>query len=148
MVAALLFVFVVGSAFILSSIGIVPIVDANGLSWDNSAYVADQQGETTRYVAKLAADTAQSADNNATWRTIAIAAAVFGVLALAIAQWGITMRERHQAQLKLQMYLAYLGVSGHVGQLDGQLGVFDHDHGEFIPAGVALLEMRSNGNLR
>lgn len=141
---ALLFVFVVGSAFILTSAGTAPIIDANGLSWDNSAYVAHQQAETARYVAKLAADTATSADNNATARTVAIALAVFGVLALAIAQWGITRRHEAETQLKLQMYLAYIGVNGEVGKFNGQLGVFDHDHGEFVPAGVALLEMRDN----
>ncbi len=144
MLLAILFVFVVGSAFILSSIGIAPVVDGNGLSWDNTAYMAREQARTTRYTVWQQEQTKRSADDNVTWRTFAIVAAVFGVLALAIAQWGITRRERYQAELKLRMYLAYIGVNGHVGKLDGELGVFDHDHGEFIPAGVALLEMRDN----
>lgn len=144
LVSAMIVMFLLTCAFALSSIGIAPVIDSNGLSWDNSAYIAQQQSDTTRYVAKLQADVATSADNNATWRTIAIVGAVFGVVALVIAQWGITRRERYRAELKLRMYLAYIGVNGHVGKLDGELGVFDHDHGEFIPAGVALLEMRDN----
>ena len=143
-VCALLFVLVFMASMVLSSIGIAPVIDANGLSWDNSAYIAHDNNRTQQFVVQQQELTKRSADDNATWRTIAICLAVFGVLALAIVQRGITRRQQMQTQLKLQMYLAYLGVNGEVGRYNGQLGVYDHDHGEFVPAGVALLEMRNN----
>jgi len=144
MVMALLVVMVFMSAMILASVGIAPVVDSGGLSWDSSAYVAHDANRTARYVVEQQEQTERDRHANESLRTIVIVGALAGVLVVAIVQYNRTRRQQQATQLKLQMYLAYLGVNGRVGKLNGQLGVYDHDHGEFVPAGVALLEMREN----
>ncbi len=143
-VGALLFVTVFLAGMLLSSIGIAPVIDANGLSWDNSAYIAHDNNRTTRYVAEQHEQTVRNHDNNQTVRWLVVVGAGAGVLVVWAVQHYRTKRQQAETQLKLQMYLAYLGVNGEVGKHNGQLGVYDYDHGEFVPAGVALLEMRNN----
>jgi len=142
--AAVLVVFVLTCVFVLSSIGIAPVIDGGGLSWDASGYVTREANRTTRYVVEQQQQTERNRQDNETLRWLAVAGAVGGVLTVWAIQHNRTKRQQAETQLKLQMYLAYLGVNGEVGKHNGQLGVYDYDHGEFVPAGVALLEMRDN----
>lgn len=145
-------VFVFSAAFILSSIGIAPVVNSDGLSWDSSAYVAHDANRTTRYVAEQENKTERNKQDNETLRIVAVVVAVMGTIALIAYQRERTKRhnaallaQENETRMRLQMYIAYLGMNGAVGRYRGDLGVFDRDRGEFVPAGVALLELKGNG---
>ena len=49
---AILVVFVMTSLFVLASVGIAPVIDANGLSFDATGYVTHEANRTVRYVAE------------------------------------------------------------------------------------------------
>ena len=143
--AAIIVVFVLTSLFVLSSIGIAPVIDSSGLSWDSTGYVTHEANRTQRYIVQQQEQTERNRQDNETQRWFAVAGAVAVVLVVWAVQHYRTKRQQAEMQLKLQMYLAYLGTSGHVGTLNGQLGVFDHDRHEFVPAHVALLELGNKG---
>ncbi len=155
MVSAIIVAMILTFAAMLASEGVAPVIDGGGLSWDSTAYVTRSNNQTTIAVTKEREATERNRQLTEAVRSIvvvlgvvAIAAIIAAVIGVGIVQYHRTRRQRNETQLKLRMYLAYIGVNGNVGHYHGELGVFDHDHGEFIPAGVALLEMRSNGNLR
>lgn len=143
--AAVIVVFVLTAMFVLASVGIAPVIDANGLSWDATGYVTHEANRTARYVVQQQEQTERNRQDDETLRTFAVVGALASVLVVAIVQHNRTKRKQAETTLKLQMYLAYLGASGHIGKLNGQLGVFDHDRHEFVPAHVALLELKGNG---
>lgn len=151
LVTAILVAMALTFAAMLASVGVAPVIDGAGLAWDSTAYVTRSNNQTQLAIAKQREETERNRQLTEAVRTVVIAlgvvaivAIIAGVAGVAIVQHNRTRRQRADVQLKLQMYLAYIGGNGAVGRYHGQLGVFDHDHGEFIPAGVALLEMRDN----
>ncbi len=146
--AAVLVVFVMTSMFVLASVGIAPVIDANGLSFDATGYITHEANRTARYIADQNAKTEQNRQDNETLRWFAIVGGVAGTVALVVYQRERTKRHKatlkaqeNETRMRLKMYIAYLGIQGTVGRYKGDLGVFDHANGEFVPASVALLEL-------
>lgn len=140
-VMALLIVMVFMSAMILASVGIAPMVDSGGLSWDSSAYVAHDANRTQRYIVEQQQQTERDKQGNETLRMFAIVGGVAGVLGLGIVQYNRTRRHRVQVDAMVRLHVAQTYRNARIEQRNGAKVLVDYDRQEIVPYHVIEQEI-------
>lgn len=140
-VMAILFVMIFMSGAILASIGIAPVANSVGLSWDNSAYLAREANRTQRYIVEQQQQTERDRQGNETLRLFAIVGGVAGVLGLGIVQYNRTRRHSVQVDAMVQLHVAQNYRNARIEQRNGAKVLVDYDRQEIVPYNVITQEI-------
>ncbi len=148
--AAILVVFVLTAMFVLASVGVAPVVDSNGLSWDATGYISHEANRTARFVTEQHEQTERNRQDNETTRTVVVVGALAGVLVVGIVQHNRTRRHRAQVDTMVRLYVAQTYPHAQVEQRNGAKVLVDYARCEIVPYGVIVQEASGevDGNWR
>ncbi len=147
MVVAIVFVGVVTFGAILASVGIAPVVDIGGISWDTSAYIAHDQERTVRYVSQQENETERS---RIFWENaqrialyLAVSGAIIATVTVVAVQRGRTMRQYNRDKMIALAYAKtyYFGEPVAIKKRDGRPALYDYARGEVVPFEAIEIEM-------
>jgi len=141
--AAVIVVFALTSMFVLASVGIAPVIDANGLSWDSSGYIQRSNNATTRFVVEQEQHTERDRIFWDAAKWVAIVAGVVAVLVVVAVQMGRTRRHADT----LRAYIATQYPHAQIEQRNGARVLVDYERQEIVPLQIVEAEWRQlDGN--
>lgn len=126
----------------------LPVLSANGLTWDHAGRQITERERTERERIRQAADTQRAADWQDFGRVVIIGMVVIGGVWIVTRETGATVRNRSDNKAKVAMYQIYMREqypNARIEARNGQQLVVDPDTRTVFPVAVLRAEARAAG---